>query len=109
MAQPQATKVSAIHLREDPWRCYLLECADTSLYCGVSNDVPSRIATHSKGKGARYTRKRLPIKIVWLSPPLGDKSAAMRVEWGVKRYPKAMKLGLIASSRGVLRNTLPYA
>lgn len=79
----------------DPWFVYLIECKDSSLYCGVSNDVPKRIATHSKGKGAKYTKKRLPVTLMWVSDSLPNKSAAMKEEYRIKRLRKVEKLKLI--------------
>jgi len=47
------------------WYVYLLECSDSSLYCGITNDLEKRIATHNSGKGAKYTKVRLPVKLYW--------------------------------------------
>ena len=47
------------------WSVYIVKCCDGSLYTGVSNDVPNRVLRHNSGRGARYTRSRLPVKLVW--------------------------------------------
>lgn len=47
-----------------PWHLYVLRCADGSLYCGITNDLPRRLAQHERGTGARYTRGRGPLKLV---------------------------------------------
>ncbi|MDH5680208.1 MAG: GIY-YIG nuclease family protein, partial [Spirochaetota bacterium] len=46
------------------WLVYLLECADNSYYCGVTNDLNKRLTDHNSGKGAKYTRSRLPVKVL---------------------------------------------
>ncbi len=73
---------------------YLLRCADGSLYCGWTVDLPARVATHQAGKGSRYTRARLPVELAW-SRELPDRSAAMREEARIKRLPRAEKLRLL--------------
>ena len=74
--------------------CYLLSCCDGSLYCGWTTDLDRRIAAHQKGKGARYTRTRLPVKLVY-SETLPDRPKAMRREWEIKHMERAEKLALI--------------
>ncbi len=76
------------------WRVYMLECNDGSLYTGCTNDLKKRVATHNAGKGARYTRSRLPVKIVW-SARAKDRSAALSREYRVKQLTRAEKLKLI--------------
>jgi putative endonuclease len=72
----------------------MVECADGSLYTGCTNDLKKRVATHNAGKGARYTRSRLPVKVVW-SVRVKDRSAALSREWKVKQLTRAEKLKLI--------------
>ena len=79
----------------EQWFVYLVECKDTSLYCGMSNNVIKRIATHNKGRGAKYTMRRLPVKLVWLSNPFPTRSKAMSEEWRIKHLSKREKLELI--------------
>ena len=72
---------------------YLLRCRDGSLYCGWTDDLERRVATHNAGKGARYTRSRKPVRLVW-SEELADRSAALKREIAVKRLTRAQKLAL---------------
>lgn len=73
------------------WRVYLLRCADDSLYCGISKDLETRIAQHNAGKGAKYTRSRLPVKLVEASEEFSQ-SDALRLEHAVKRQPAGRKV-----------------
>lgn len=76
------------------WHVYLLECADGTLYCGMTNDLPRRLAAHNAGQaggGAKYTRARLPVALL-ASAPCADKPAALRLELAVKKRPRAQKL-----------------
>lgn len=76
------------------WRAYLLRCADGSLYAGVTNDVATRCAAHNAGRGARYTRARRPVILVWRSLPLA-KSPAHRLEARIKRIARCDKDALV--------------
>lgn len=80
------------------WFCYLLECADGSLYCGVTNDVAKRLAAHNAGKGARYTSGRRPVRLVW-SEACATRGEALRRELAVKALPRAAKLRLVGKLR----------
>ncbi len=79
------------------WRVYLLRCADGTLYAGCTNDLARRLATHNAGKGARYTRSRLPVRVVW-SVRVKDRSAALSREAKVKQLTRAQKLQLVRRS-----------
>ena len=72
---------------------YLLRCRDGSLYCGWTDDLEQRVAKHNAGKGARYTRSRKPVTLVW-SEQLADRSAALKREIAIKRLTRAQKLAL---------------
>jgi putative endonuclease len=76
------------------WRAYHVRCSDGSIYAGATNDVVRRIAAHNAGHGARYTRARRPVALVWRSPRLG-KSAAHRLEARLKRIARIDKLALV--------------
>ena len=76
---------------------YLLECADGTLYCGWTNDLEKRLAAHEHGAGAKYTRSRLPVRLVW-HEAFETKSEAMRREAAVKRLSRREKEALIALS-----------
>ena len=73
---------------------YLLECADGTLYCGYTNDLEGRVRTHNAGKGAKYTRSRLPVKVVYFET-YQDKSEALRREIQIKRLTREQKKALI--------------
>jgi putative endonuclease len=72
------------------WSVYLLRCADDTLYCGATNDVPRRLAAHARGR-VKYTRGRLPVELAHVEPA-GDRSQALRREAHWKRLPRAEKL-----------------
>lgn len=78
-----------------PWWVYLLCCADGTLYCGVTNDLERRLAAHNSGRGAKYTRPRRPVALVY-QEPCPDRSAALRREAALKRLPRAQKLALLS-------------
>ena len=73
---------------------YLVECADGSLYCGWTNDIEKRIADHNAGKGAKYTKPRLPVKLVYYET-FGTKEEAMSREWQIKQLTRADKKKLV--------------
>jgi putative endonuclease len=73
---------------------YVLRCGDGSLYTGWTNDLTRRLAAHQSGKGAKYTKGRLPVEMVY-SEELEDKSAALKRENELKKLKKAEKELLI--------------
>ena len=78
---------------------YLLQCADGTLYGGYTTDLQKRLAAHNSGKGAKYTRSRLPVELVyWEECP--TKEAAMSREWQLKHLTREKKLELIAQKGG---------
>lgn len=74
---------------------YMLRCADGTLYTGYTDDPERRLRVHNAGKGAKYTRSRRPVELVYRET-LEDKSAALRREREIKRLNRAQKLNLIA-------------
>lgn len=80
------------------WKVYLLKCNDGSLYCGVAKDVAARIDVHNSGKGAKYTRSRLPVTLVAVSPDF-TKSQAFKLEYRVKRLPACKKRDMILTGQ----------
>ena len=76
------------------WYVYMLRCGDDTLYTGCTNDVPRRLAAHRKGAGAKYTRSRLPVELVY-QETLPDRSAALRREAALKKLSRQQKLALI--------------
>ena len=77
-----------------PFYCYILECADGTYYTGWTTDPERRLTQHNKGTGARYTRSRLPVKMVYLEPQ-PDRSTAMKRERAIKRLSREKKAKLI--------------
>ena len=75
---------------------YLLRCADGSLYCGWTTDPERRERQHQAGTASRYTRRRRPVKIVWVRE-VADRSAALREEWRIKQLTRAEKWALVRS------------
>lgn len=90
---------SAPAIQTEPaiWSVYLVRCADDSLYCGVSTDVEARVGAHNEGKGARYTRSRRPVALVF-SEPVGAKGDALRRELEIKSLPLERKRALTAAA-----------
>ncbi len=79
------------------WLCYILRCADNTLYCGITNDLEKRVAAHNAGTASKYTRVRLPVELVF-SEPCADRSTASKREMEIKGLKQAQKLELIQSS-----------
>ena len=73
---------------------YIVECADGTYYCGYTNDLEKRIETHNRGKGAKYTRPRLPGVLVYYEE-FETKEEAMSREWHLKQLTHAQKQALI--------------
>lgn len=78
------------------WAVYMLRCKDGSLYTGATNDLAQRVARHASGKGAAYTRSRLPVALVF-EEKVADRGAALRREAQIKRLSRAEKLALLAT------------
>jgi putative endonuclease len=78
------------------WQAYLLRCRDGTLYAGATNDLAARLARHASGKGARYTRSRLPVELVY-AVRVRDRGTALRREAALKRLDRAAKLALVAA------------
>ena len=77
------------------WKVYVLRCGDGSLYTGITTDVEHRLAMHRSGKGAKYTRGRGPLELVYCLD-CGDHSQALKEELRIKALSKEEKLKLIA-------------
>lgn len=78
------------------WVVYILECSDKSFYTGITNNLPSRIEAHNNGTGARYTRGRAPVSLVYQETG-HDHSSALKREIQLKKLTKNQKLALIKS------------
>ena len=81
---------------------YILECADGTLYTGWTNDLEKRLETHNAGKGGKYTRTRLPVRMVYAEAH-EDKREAMRREYRIKQMPRAEKIRLLNHSDNIMK------
>lgn len=77
------------------WFVYVVRCADFTLYTGIARDVEVRVAHHNSGTGARYTRTRRPVELVY-HEPAASRSSALRRECEIKRLSTTAKRALIA-------------
>ena len=75
------------------WKLYILRCGDGSLYTGITTDVAKRLEVHRSGKGAKYTRGRGPLELVY-EEECGDHSAALKREVEIKKMSREEKLKL---------------
>lgn len=75
---------------------YMLRCSDGSLYTGWTTHLEKRVLAHNQGKGAKYTRARIPVTLVYYET-FATKEEAMRREWEIKRLTRREKLGLLES------------
>ena len=75
---------------EKTWYLYILRCGDDTLYTGITTDVQRRLADHRAGKGAKYTRGRAPLELVY-EEKCGTHSDALKREYAVKALPRAEK------------------
>ena len=76
------------------WFVYILRCGDGTLYTGITDDVEKRLAAHRAGRGAKYTRGRGPLELVY-TEELPDRSAASKREYEIKQLTRQEKLDLI--------------
>ena len=75
---------------------YILECSDGTYYCGWTNDLEKRLSAHNNGKGAKYTKARLPVKLIYYEE-YETKEEAMSREWHIKQITRQEKENLIHS------------
>jgi predicted GIY-YIG superfamily endonuclease len=76
------------------WSVYIVRCADGTLYTGISTDVAARIAAHNRGSGAKYTRSRMPVELIY-QERAPDRGAAQKREHEIKRLPPDAKRALV--------------
>jgi putative endonuclease len=77
---------------------YILQCADGAYYTGIALNVAARLATHNSGRGAKYTRARLPVRLVYQENGY-TKSMALKREIEIKNLPRAEKIKLLKGQR----------
>jgi putative endonuclease len=78
-------------MNKKDWVVYLVRCADESLYCGITNDIEKRLVAHNSGRGAKYTKSRIPVEIAGVSSKM-TKSEALKLERHIKRVPTGKKI-----------------
>ena len=91
---------------EGRWHVYILRCADGSLYTGIAKDSARRLAEHNAGRGARYTRSRLPVELVYAETAV-DRGSALRREHEIRQLSAAGKRGLIENGQARLGGGQP--
>lgn len=79
------------------WHVYILECRDGTLYTGVAKDLDARIAVHNDGKGAKYTRSRRPVALVY-AESANDRSSAQQREYAIRHLRLTDKQALIQTN-----------
>ncbi len=82
------------------WLVYILRCRDDTLYTGITNDLENRLQAHNEKRGARYTRARVPVTLVY-QEEASSRSLACRREAAIKKLTRRKKLELIANSESV--------
>ncbi len=80
---------------------YILKCSDDSLYTGYTNNIEERIQTHNSGKGAKYTRGRLPVELQYYEE-FEDKGKALKREHEIKKLSRTDKVKLIKNRKSIL-------
>ena len=85
------------------WYVYIIKCADSNLYTGVTTDVPRRVKRHNSKKASKYTRVRTPVTLAY-SEGCSTKSSALKREAQIKRWSKQKKLALISGDLSLLHN-----
>ena len=81
---------------------YILKCKDNTYYTGYTTDVDKRVKAHNEGKGAKYTRGRGPVELVYYEEHM-EKQAAMRREWEIKQLSRNEKEKIINEQKTNLR------
>ncbi|MDD4908470.1 MAG: GIY-YIG nuclease family protein [Candidatus Omnitrophica bacterium] len=78
-----------------PWRVYIIQCSDSKLYTGITNDIERRIKQHNSGNGCKFTRCRYPVELIYTEKAV-NRVAALKREAQIKSYPRLRKLELIS-------------
>jgi putative endonuclease len=86
-----------------PYYCYIVECAEGTYYTGWAVDPYKRVMVHNRGRGAKYTKMRLPVSLVYVEE-LPDIKSAMKREIAIKKMGRARKEGLVIAENGRNRN-----
>lgn len=90
-------------VKSSNWQVYLLRCRNGALYTGVTTDIVRRLRAHNSGRGAAYLRQHGPGELVYLEDA-SDRSAALKREAAIKRWPRSRKLVLLEQGSNLLRS-----
>jgi putative endonuclease len=93
-ADASTAEMTGVPPAPDGWFVYVVECADGTLYAGVAKNAEARVAKHNDGSGAKYTRTRRPVELVYLEPA-SDRGAALKREHQIKRMSAGEKRQLV--------------
>jgi predicted GIY-YIG superfamily endonuclease len=94
--------------KSEPWFLYILRCGDGTLYTGIAKNIVKRFKSHSAGRGARYTRTRLPLELTYQERCRNRTQALVR-EYAVKHYSKKKKESLIqAAGKGMSSDPIKF-
>ena len=99
MGRPRETEQRLVSSKTETstdWQVYILECGDGSLYTGITTDLKERVLTHNKGTGAKYTRGRLPVRLLY-AEAAPDRAIATQREMAIKKLTRPNKLSLIST------------
>ncbi len=88
------------------WWCYIVQCADDTLYTGITNDLEKRLTAHNAGSASKYTRVRLPVTLRY-SEVCENRSGASKREAHIKKMTRNKKLMLIAATKKQMRHKAP--
>lgn len=100
MLQKMEEKAVKSRKRREPWTVYILKCGDGTFYTGIAKDLQKRFEAHSSGKGAKYTRTRLPLEILY-QESCKDRARALVRECAVKALPRKKKEILVQQGKTV--------
>lgn len=85
-------------MEDKKWCVYMLECSDSTIYTGITNNLESRIKVHNSGKGAKYVKTRLPVRLLW-SIESENRSEASKLEIKIKKLTRTQKLNIIENKK----------
>ena len=98
MQEPLPNGDFQLHRLMANWFVYLLQCADNTLYCGITNDLERRLSQHNAGTASKYTRVRTPVQYATYTE-VEDKSAALKLEFKVKKMKRCDKIPFLESHK----------
>jgi putative endonuclease len=88
-------------MEDKKWCVYMVECSDSTIYTGITNNLESRIKVHNSGKGSKYVKTRLPVRLLW-NIESENRSEASKLEIKIKKLTRTQKLNIIENKKEVL-------